>query len=1010
MCICCTFSYRILAPTLYNISVQVEQDSIQTMDDDDEQILSNDADENYEEESLTMEDNNAGLASNDVLRQRLKPAEADIEEETYMDEFEALELSYKGEDEENAVLKLLKTMMESDLISEVKYEEYVSEFKNLDRTLIEIMSKEAAYMNKGKSLKRELLECKKKFRQIEKSSGQTQQYLADLRRDLMKSENQLAITHESESQLQTTVIETERNADFLENERAKLIAKRMEKEKPIIDKLTKEIDDLSGQIEQIEATMSKEEDKRSHNMDQIKRYEEQLAQDEEQIKKITNELQSKEDEPKLAQNQVEIVRQAIAAAETDIEIKNERLFQLEETVKQLEAKLEDIEVRKSNTSNQNYNLNVTLEQIEEEIVNAKQNIMKMKDANTIAVSKKFSISHEEITKKEELKIETDSLKVLQKVEEDMVKKAFKIESQIKALEREIAKQEKVKEMLLTEKRRVEEKLSKMKAEKMVLDREVDILSNDLITNEYREDTLFKELTTKDREVKDLEQSITKTADEERHLAKEIMDLENEREKKAREAAKQKYMLVETRGEIKILTFVNSELQKKLQVIENEIVSVNELYSQMRQERNKCAKAIQDNAQMLAMIREKNKILENELEVLKAQINKKNVKLNAALAELEKKNKLSRKLLTESSKLKMIIEEKEKRKQELQSEIDELNMNIDLTEESMIVLKNRYESGVQDRNYTGIQLIDRNDELCILYEKANIQENIIKEGEIELQKREQELKMLSLELDNLRRETQLVFKRVPEYEASKKEKDALEKQIDETHRQADELSSKLEDPENTERWRELKGNIPSKEELKDKVQELEEKLNQRSEQLMEKNLMLQEITQSSDESRMEAMQGRDAMYDLAVNTSKVQARIREVNRKMMATLSELSVYQATAMELEQSNKELEDMIKSAEERLENGEAPSQEHEEHWIKEERLKYKRQLEMQARQERLNLIQSLPATVTRSTANQRYTAYIPDDELGLPKPYFFQPMQYAENGSTMRHIRKPQKRDIEL
>lgn len=32
---------------------------------------------------------------------------------------------------------------------------------------------------------------------------------------------------------------------------------------------------------------------------------------------------------------------------------------------------------------------------------------------------------------------------------------------------------------------------------------------------------------------------------------------------------------------------------------------------------------------------------------------------------------------------------------------------------------KYEMACEHRNYMGIQLIDRNDELCILYEKANI---------------------------------------------------------------------------------------------------------------------------------------------------------------------------------------------------------------------------------------------------------------------------------------------------
>lgn len=39
---------------------------------------------------------------------------------------------------------------------------------------------------------------------------------------------------------------------------------------------------------------------------------------------------------------------------------------------------------------------------------------------------------------------------------------------------------------------------------------------------------------------------------------------------------------------------------------------------------------------------------------------------------------------------------------------------------------------ESRNFTGIQLIDRNDELCILYEKANIQESILRNGERDIQ--------------------------------------------------------------------------------------------------------------------------------------------------------------------------------------------------------------------------------------------------------------------------------------
>lgn len=44
-----------------------------------------------------------------------------------------------------------------------------------------------------------------------------------------------------------------------------------------------------------------------------------------------------------------------------------------------------------------------------------------------------------------------------------------------------------------------------------------------------------------------------------------------------------------------------------------------------------------------------------------------------------------------------------------------------------MLLQEYEGAVEDRNHTGIMLIDRNDELCILYEKANTQEEVMRKG-------------------------------------------------------------------------------------------------------------------------------------------------------------------------------------------------------------------------------------------------------------------------------------------
>ncbi len=55
-------------------------------------------------------------------------------------------------------------------------------------------------------------------------------------------------------------------------------------------------------------------------------------------------------------------------------------------------------------------------------------------------------------------------------------------------------------------------------------------------------------------------------------------------------------------------------------------------------------------------------------------------------------------------------------------------------------------------------------------------------------------------------------------------------------------------------------------------------------------------------------------------------------------------------------------------------------------------------------------PSHVTRTTAEPRPNAYIPDD-IGIPKPYGkYAPFKPQEAGSTMRHTRAPVQREIEI
>jgi len=91
------------------------------------------------------------------------------------------------------------------------------------------------------------------------------------------------------------------------------------------------------------------------------------------------------------------------------------------------------------------------------------------------------------------------------------------------------------------------------------------------------------------------------------------------------------------------------------------------------------------------------------------------------------------------------------------ESDKLNLIINSLQKEMNSLIFDYEQACEERNFMGIQLIDRNDELCILYEKSNIQENILKNGEQKIREKEEKIKMINLELKERQRQLQVVHK-------------------------------------------------------------------------------------------------------------------------------------------------------------------------------------------------------------------------------------------------------------
>jgi chromosome segregation ATPase len=412
------------------------------------------------------------------------------------------------------------------------------------------------------------------------------------------------------------------------------------------------------------------------------------------------------------------------------------------------------------------------------------------------------------------------------------------------------------------------------------------------------------------------------------------------------------------------------------------------------------------------MKEKLKILQNEVEILRMESQFKDKQLQKVKAEAQKLEVTHDILQNDKTRITAKGAALNEQVEQYVIEIDKLNSIINSIEKEMVILRRKYEQAVETRNFTGIQLIDRNDELCILWEKSNIQEKLLKKGEDAMLTKAEELRSLKIDLKEVKRQLHVVQKKIPEVPKLIDEVMRLREQVSNVRKRTDELSLELENPKSMLRkWRSLGGQDLDLQTLRMKTQDLEERLNDKKESLLEKELILEEVSALSDKLRQQAVDGRQGTMELSQKVNVFQSRIKDVTRKMMATVSELSMYQATAHKLQSERDEACERMMTARENIAQNLPPTEMADAEFQKMLQTEQQREVDKQAAAQRRQEEDILNSNFTRTTAEPRVNAYIPEEEHGLPKAYGNNaPFKPTVLGSTMRHIRKPNPKPIEI
>ncbi|KAI8804209.1 hypothetical protein BJ742DRAFT_857002 [Cladochytrium replicatum] len=410
--------------------------------------------------------------------------------------------------------------------------------------------------------------------------------------------------------------------------------------------------------------------------------------------------------------------------------------------------------------------------------------------------------------------------------------------------------------------------------------------------------------------RNLEQEIMAYKEEASKMRKLIYSLEKDRDRCINEAGKVEQQLIAKEEEIKIKELTIFDGKKRIVELDRKLTENKALYESIRAERNMLAKNHVEAKDERDEMDRKLKIMAHQIGQLKEEVFSKEAALVKEHFEHSKLEKEKEGLSLQIGKLQQQHEEAQQMIQNQQAEENKLRHIISEADAERLRQKKEYEAVVQERDILGTQLIRRNDELSLLYEKIKIQTSTLNKGEIQYRERLEDIRVLKLEIKRLRREKAILQTETQNVEGLRNEIFRLQREVLRERTRVKVLEEELESPMNIHRWRKLSGSDPSTYELITKIQTLQKRLIAKTEEVVEKELVIQQKERLYKEVKevLQRQPGPEVIEELRIVKEAVKTKMREC--KSLA--SELNMYHSQSneykYEIERLNRELQELKK------------------------------------------------------------------------------------------------------
>uniref|UniRef100_A0A7S4DWC9 BZIP domain-containing protein n=1 Tax=Lotharella globosa TaxID=91324 RepID=A0A7S4DWC9_9EUKA len=411
----------------------------------------------------------------------------------------------------------------------------------------------------------------------------------------------------------------------------------------------------------------------------------------------------------------------------------------------------------------------------------------------------------------------------------------------------------------------------------------------------------------EQDKKDMNNTLKQQREEGEQYFKEITLWKGKRAKAAGESASWQTKYLESQTMITVKNQEIDDLKKLVLDGEKKLKLQKSLYEQVRADRNFFSKKHVQSQDEIAEMKSKFKIMNHQIEQLKEQIQ---LKDNALINEHFSYKQLNDEMKVKDRRLNKkneVLETADKVLANQNDEIKNLRRTLEGAEYEQQRQKKIYDDVIQERDILAAQLIRRNDELALLYEKIRIQQSTLSKGEVQYRERVKDIQMMKLQLNNMKREIEIRNQEVVNTEALKNELYNIQRELLQEKTKVKALSEELENPMNVHRWRQLEGSDPKRWELIQKIQTLQKRLIEKTELAVEKDMLLQEKEKLYVE--LKNILARQPGPEVAEQLSIYQQNLKEKTRQMKAMAAELNMHQAQVSEyryeIERLSRELQD---------------------------------------------------------------------------------------------------------